>query len=490
MDAINALERLYRRTQAWDRLVDVLSQEVADRRRRRAGDQAAAAGRRAVGGAAGRQRPRGRGLQGGADGRSAEPAGPEGARARCTRRPGSMEALPRVLEHQLEVIAARGGRVALYQRMATIWEENFGKPDRATEVLREDPADRRAQPEGVPRPRAPVPPGAQVGALVDNYRNTSWWSTTDTTERIDLYAQDGPGLRGGAARPRPRHRGLQRRAPVEADHVDALRGPGAPVRGDRAVGSRRRHDAAADPRQQPTRGRRSTSTTAWARSSTSRCGCRRPPRSTWSRRCRIDPTHVPSMLSLLGIYKRRGDWLKAAQLMVRAEAAHQQPAGEDAPAVRGGQDLPARSWATRRRRPSCSRASCSSIPSTSRRPSRCRELYFKREEWAPLVPDPRDAGAQGRSQDQPRADAAVLPAGQGGRPAGRQREGAQVLQAGLRPRLDLPADAARSGRRCSTGCEHWDDAFKHLPDDPGPPPRGPEGRSTSSTSSSASGRSS
>src|SRR5206468_8485245 len=34
-----------------------------------------------------------------------------------------------------------------------------------------------------------------------------------------------------------------------------------------------------------------------------------------------DPAHVPSMLSLLGIYKRRGDWQKAAQLMVRAEAA-------------------------------------------------------------------------------------------------------------------------------------------------------------------------
>src|SRR5262249_57419051 len=33
----------------------------------------------------------------------------------------------------------------------------------------------------------------------------------------------------------------------------------------------------------------------------------------------------PSMLSLLGIYKRRGDWLKAAQLMVRAEAATANP---------------------------------------------------------------------------------------------------------------------------------------------------------------------
>jgi tetratricopeptide (TPR) repeat protein len=34
----------------------------------------------------------------------------------------------------------------------------------------------------------------------------------------------------------------------------------------------------------------------------------------------IDPTHVPSMLSLLNIYKRRGDSFKAAQFMVRAEA--------------------------------------------------------------------------------------------------------------------------------------------------------------------------
>ena len=39
----------------------------------------------------------------------------------------------------------------------------------------------------------------------------------------------------------------------------------------------------------------------------------------------LDPAHVPSMLSLLGIYKRRGDWQKAAQLMVRAEAATSNP---------------------------------------------------------------------------------------------------------------------------------------------------------------------
>ena len=39
------------------------------------------------------------------------------------------------LEHQLEVSPPEEDRVAIYQQMATIWEENFAKPDRAAEVL-------------------------------------------------------------------------------------------------------------------------------------------------------------------------------------------------------------------------------------------------------------------------------------------------------------------------------------------------------------------
>ena len=53
MPAIDALERLYRRTQAWDRLVEVLSTQVAHGGRRRAGGEAALAGGRAVGRAPG-----------------------------------------------------------------------------------------------------------------------------------------------------------------------------------------------------------------------------------------------------------------------------------------------------------------------------------------------------------------------------------------------------------------------------------------------------
>ena len=88
---------------------------------------------------------------------------------------------------------------------------------------------------------------------------------------------------------------------------------------------------------------------------------------------------------------------------------------------------------------------------------------------------PRDAGAQGGPQDQPRADAALSPPGQGGRRAGREREGAQVLQAVLRPRLDLPADAGRSGG-AALQAGALGRRVPHLPDDPGPPPRHAEGR--------------
>ena len=115
------------------------------------------------------------------------------------------------------------------------------------------------------------------------------------------------------------------------------------------------------------------------------------------------------------------------------------------------------------------------------------ELYFKREEWAPLVPDPRDAGAQGRSQDQPRADAALSPPGEGGRQLGDNDKALKYYKQSYD--LDstyLPTLVDRAGAALPAG--GLGRRVPHLPDDPGPPPRHAEGRSRSSTSSTASGR--
>jgi hypothetical protein len=46
-----------------------------------------------------------------------------------------MEAYLENLEHQLEVSSPEGDRVEIYQRMATVWEEQFSKSDRAADVL-------------------------------------------------------------------------------------------------------------------------------------------------------------------------------------------------------------------------------------------------------------------------------------------------------------------------------------------------------------------
>src|SRR5205814_10725600 len=99
----------------------------------------------------------------------------------------------------------------------------------------------------------------------------------------------------------------------------------------------------------------------------------------------IEPTHVPSMLALLNLYRRRGDSLKAAQLMVRAEnntanvlektrllyeagKIYQGDIGDEDKAV----ELFARTLAF--------------DPEHVEAAEPLAELYFRRGQWAPLVP--------------------------------------------------------------------------------------------------------
>ena len=247
IDAINALERLYRRTQAWDRLVDVLSKKSQVVNDTEQAIRLQAAGRRAVGGPAGRQRPRRRRLQRGAVGRSAQPAGAEGAR-RALREDRAHGGVPREPRAPPGGLAARGGS----RRDLPEDGDDLGRELRQARSrhrgAREDPAHRRAQREGVPRSRAALPPGAQVGVAGRHLPQAPGGRERHHRAHRPLH-QDGPGLRAGAARSRSRHRLLQRRAERRGRSRRRAGGPGAPLRGDRAVGSRRRHDAPVDPRR-------------------------------------------------------------------------------------------------------------------------------------------------------------------------------------------------------------------------------------------------
>ena len=194
------------------------------------------------------------------------------------------------------------------------------------------------------------------------------------------------------------------------------------------------------------------------------------------------------MLALLSLYRRRGDSLKAAQLMVRAEA-HTSNALEKTRLLYEAGKIFQEKLGDEAKAAELFARTLELDPEHVEAAEPLSEIYFKREEWAPLVPILEMLVRKAERRPNRELTLLLLPAGQGGRPAGRRREGAEVLQAGLRPRLDPPADAARS-RGAALPPRAVGRRLQALPDHPGPPPRRPEGRRTSSRSSTASGRSS
>ena len=91
------------------------------------------------------------------------------------------------------------------------------------------------------------------------------------------------------------------------------------------------------------------------------------------------------MLSLLGIYKRRGDWLKAAQLMVRAEAATSNPLEKTRLLYEAGKIFQEKLGDEAQATDLFARV-LQLDPEHVEAGEPLSQLYFKREEWAPLVP--------------------------------------------------------------------------------------------------------
>src|SRR5918912_1185253 len=98
----------------------------------------------------------------------------------------------------------------------------------------------------------------------------------------------------------------------------------------------------------------------------------------------IEATHVPSMLALLNLYRRRGDSLKAAQLMVRAEANTQNvlektrllyEAGKIYQADIGDEDKATELFAR----------TLALDPEHVEAAEPLAELYFRQGQWGPLV---------------------------------------------------------------------------------------------------------
>lgn len=316
VDAISALERLYRRTQAWDRLVEVLSKksqivddgEVAIKLRLQVGelwedrlgdnDRAVEAYKEVL---------------------QVDPQNMPALKSleRLYEKTGKMEAYLENLEHQLDVTGSDEERVALYLRMATVWEEQFGKTERAAQdlekILAIDDRNQRAYRdlERLYRQERKFEP------LVETYRKHIL-VTPDPAERTELYYRMGQVYEEDLRDPDHAIEAYGDILNFEPDHTQALTGLA------RLYEQIEQWDRALDMMQRLVR----TIDDPKVRVDLNfRLGRlldeqMKDPEGAEERLAEalsLDPAHVPSMLSLLALYKRRGDWLKAAQLMMRAE---------------------------------------------------------------------------------------------------------------------------------------------------------------------------
>ena len=353
LDAINALERLYRRTQAWDRLVDVLAkkalvvedQDLAVRLRLQVGELWED-----------RLGDNARAVDAYKEVLSVDPQNLAALKALDTlyQKTGNMEAYLENLEHQLEVSSPEGDRIEIYQRMASVWEERFSKTDRAAEVLE----------------KVLLIDGANQKALRD----------------LERHLQPGQEV-GGAGRDLPqahRGRGRSERAHRAADarparywsrscEISTARSTRTTRRSsstDQRRGSERRRPAVRGDRAVGAGGRRHAPVGRHRRRSQAEGRPQLPPRQDPRRAAAVARGRrgVPGRIAGAGPDARAVDAVVARPLQAAGRLAedraadgagggqHRQPAREDPPAVTRPARSTRRSWATRRWRRSFGRA--------------------------------------------------------------------------------------------------------------------------------------
>jgi golgin subfamily B member 1 len=223
-----------------------------------------------------------------------------------------------VLEAQLDASPSEGEKISLYERMAAAWEERFGKLDRAAEALEKIVAiDSRNF--GAYRELARLyQQAAKWEALVETYRNHIA-ATADVQTRVDLYVAMGMTYEQNLG---DIDRAIEAYTDVLQLDSDEQRGLDALGRlyekiseWDRAI------DVMAHLTQLTADARKQVDLySRMGRIQYNQLGDPDSSEANLLRALAIDPGHVPAMEALTRQYSDRGDWLKAAQMMVRAES--------------------------------------------------------------------------------------------------------------------------------------------------------------------------
>jgi tetratricopeptide (TPR) repeat protein len=223
-----------------------------------------------------------------------------------------------VLEAQLDATPSDAERVSLYERMAAAWEERFNKLDRAAECLEKIVAiDNRNY--GAYRELARLyQASGKYEALVETYRNHIM-ATNDVATRVELYVAMGSIYEEELKEVDRAIEAYNDVLSFDGDDQRALDALGRLYEKiqewDRAIDMMAHLvTLVGDVRQQVD--------LYWrmGRIQYAQIGDAEAAEANLLRGLALDPSHVPTMEALTKQYSDRGDWLKAAQMMVRAEA--------------------------------------------------------------------------------------------------------------------------------------------------------------------------
>jgi tetratricopeptide (TPR) repeat protein len=317
MEALDALERLYRQHEMWEQLIDVLGR-IADLRQEEGeiirlkleiGDLWDV-----------RMLDAGRAIAAYRDVLEIDGTNLPALRAleQLYEKTGQSEEYLSILEAQLDVSPTDAERISLYERMASAWEERFGKLDRAAECLEKIVAIDERNYHAYRELSRLYRQDQKWDSLIDTYRNHIM-AANDPVTRIDLYCSMGEVY--------DRHLNDPDRA-IEA-YKDALTFDPEESRALDALGRLYERigewDQANDAMGQLVQITDSPAKQVelyhrMGRIMATQLRDQEQAEDYFLRALSIEATHVPTMEDLVGLYSERGDWLKAAQMMVRAES--------------------------------------------------------------------------------------------------------------------------------------------------------------------------
>lgn len=222
-----------------------------------------------------------------------------------------------VIDQQLDIAGSDDERISLYQRQALVWEEQYQKLDRAAECLEKVLMIDQAHVNTYRSLARIYHADGRFDDLVETYRRHIN-AINDPSERVALYQAMGETYEASLQDPDRAIEAFNDILSFDPNHSNALDALARLYEGieawDRAIDAMNQLVQLVDDAEY-----RVGIFFRLGRIHEQQLDDAFTAEERYSQALELNPGHVDSMTRLVEIYKTRGDWAKAANLMVRAE---------------------------------------------------------------------------------------------------------------------------------------------------------------------------